>query len=463
MHAFWAALLAWVVILILLAVSLLLLRRQIIKFLFANFTKVLMTDNYVENLAEMYAVIFKLTPQLLLECELRSASGKSLERPFGTALRFSKWEYLFFNPVYLARMPLADGLSAGTDVVIGPKARRPLTLQLPVMIGGMAYGNALSPAVKVALAKAASAVGTCANTGHGPFLKEERAAADKLVLQYSKGQWAHDEEIIRQADMIEIAFGRGSIGGTAVQISSETTRDDPRFAELIGVQPGEEYKMPRRFSGIENATDLKKLVNKLRSITGGVPIGVKIGATHYLEQELDIFVDAGVDAIAICGAEGGTHGSAASLLDNLGLPTLPAVIRAAHYFDLHKLRGKISLLVGGGLVEPGQFLKALALGADAVFIGTAALVALVHTQSGKVLPWEPPTGLIFNAGRSREQFDIEAGAKSLANFLRSCNAEMQSLAAAMGRCHINQINKKDLCSIHPGLAKIAEVDLAWQP
>lgn len=463
MNAFWAALLAWAVIMLLVAVPLLLLRRRIMKFCFNSFAKILMTDNYAENLAEMYTIIFKFTPQLLLECELRSASGKSLERPFGTPLRFSKWEYLFFNPVYLSRLPLEDEANVGTDVVIGPKARRPLTLNMPLMIGGMAYGNALSLEAKVALAKAASAVGTCANTGHGPFLKEERAVATKLVLQYSRGQWAHDEEIIRQADMIEITFGKGSIGGAAVPISAETTRDDPRFAELIGVQPGEGYKLPRRFPGIENAGDLKKLVNKLRSITGGVPIAVKMGATHYLEQELDVFVDAGVDAISICGAEGGTHGSAASLLDNLGLPTLPAIIRAAHYFDSYKLRGKISLLIGGGLVEPGQFLKALALGADAVFIGTAALIALVHTQSTKVLPWEPPTGLVYNAGRSREQFDIEAGAKSLANYLHSCNLEMQTFAAVMGRCHINQISKKDLCSIHPDLAKIAGVDLAWQP
>jgi glutamate synthase domain-containing protein 2 len=463
MSTFWAAILAWAVIMLLIAALLLLLRKPIISFFFNTFTKVLMTDTYAENLAEMFTVVSKFTPQLLLECELRATTGKSLERPFGTALHFSKWEYLFFNPVYLSRLPLADGLNAGTDVVIGPKARRPLTLQMPIMIGGMAYGNALSAAVKVALAKAASAVGISANTGHGPFLKEEREAADKLVLQYSKGQWAHDEEIIMQADMIEIVFGRGSIGGATVPISPKAVEDDPRFAELIGYQPGENAKIPRSFPNIKDPGDLKKLVNRLRSITGGVPIGAKIGATHYLEQEMDIFIEAGVDVIAVCGAEGGTHASAASLLDSFGLPTMPALIRAAHYFESKKLRGKVSLLIGGGLVEPGQFLKALALGADAVFIGTAALVGLVHTQSEKILPWEPPTVLVYNVGHSSDKFDIEAGAKSLANFLRSCNSEMQEFAAAMGRSHINQINKTDLCSIHPQLAKIAGVDLAWQP
>lgn len=462
LRVLWPAMLAAILVLILGLAAVALLWKKVLDLLADCTLKRLITDPYLENITEMLTVAGKFSPQGLIEAEIRSATGKALERPFGSAASASKWEFLRFNPVYLARLPLRSPCEVETGVVIGPQARRPLSLGMPIMIGGMSYGSALSVRAKIALARGASMVGTCTNTGNGPFLPEEREAASKLVIQYSRGPWLRDDELLMQADMIEIAFGQGSTGGAPINLPAQTTQKDPRFARLIGVRPGEESMIPGLFPDIHDTSDLKRLVNRLRSITGGAPIGVKFGATQYLEQDLDIFIEAGVDAVAICGAEGGTHGGPPAVLDSYGIPTLPAAIRAGRYFEKHGLKGKVSLLIGGGLTQPAHFLKAMALGADAVFIGTAAVIGISHTQALTVLPWEPPTQLIYNTGKSRDRYDPEKGACSLANFLMSCNEEMRFAAAGLGRRHVSELCREDLSTTDPDLALAAEVANAWK-
>lgn len=464
MGSFWTSFFSGLAALLLVGLVLLLSGRKLVDLVFDVLVKRLMSDKYIENLTEMMTVVGKMGGvQGLIESELRSAKGRALERPFGTLAIGSKWNLLQFNPVFLTRLPLNDVDSIGTDVVIGPASRRPLSLTIPVMIGGMSYGSALSVNAKVALAKASAMVGTCTNSGNGPFLPEERAAAAKLVLQYSRGPWLRDEGLLMQADMVEIAFGQGLWGAMPIKLDGNLTYEDPRHAELIGVKPGEESAIPAHFPEVRNADDLKKLVNHLRSVTKGVPIAAKIGATHYLEKELDVLIEAGVDAVAIDGAEGGTHGGPPGVLDTLGIPTMAAVIRAGNYFEKRGLKGKVSLLIGGGLSGPGQFLLALALGADAVFIGTAAIVAMTHTQALKSLVWEPPTQLVFNTGTLREKLDVQKSAQSLANYLLSCSDEMKLLAAALGHNHINRLSRADLCTTDPQLAKLLGIGFSGQP
>lgn len=453
MSFFWAVVLGGVFVLGLVGLAALVAGRRFIDLVFDRLTKRLMTDKYHENLAEMITVAGKMTVQGLIETELRCATGQALERPFGTLVIRSKWDLLCFNTVFLSRLPLNDVDSIGSDVVIGPAARRPLSLNMPIMIGGMSYGSALSVAAKIALAKGSAMVGTCTNTGNGPFLPEEREAAAKLVMQYSRGPWLRDEDLLAQADMIEIGLGQGSWGAAAISFKPFMTRQDPRFARLVGVQPGEVAGLPAHFPDVRNAEDLKMLVNRLRKLTAGVPIAAKIGATQYLESELDILIEAGVDAIAIDGAEGGTHGGAPGVLDSVGMPTLDAAVRAGDYYKKHGLKGKVSLLIGGGLNSPAQFLRALALGADAIFIGTAAVLAITHTQALKALLWEPPTQLVYNTGTLKDRLDVEKSAGSLANYLMSCTEEMKILASALGHKHIKELSRADLCSTDPEMAK----------
>lgn len=394
------------------------------------------------------------------EIDQRAQSGPTVECITGNAGTGSPWDSLSFNPIYLSRLPTSLDVPIGTDVVIGSRAKRPLELEIPVLIGGMACRLALSKQAKIALARGASMAGTCTNTGDGPFLKEEREAADRLIVQYGRGGWAEDEPFLQKADMIEIHLGDGATGSAPISIPPETTQNDPELAQAIGVYPGQPACLPPSFGDVKNATDLKRLVNRLRNTTLGTPIAVKLGATQHLERELDILLEAGVDAIAICGSEGGYCGAAHMLPDSVGIPTMAGVVRAARHMADRGVRDKVTLLAGGGLSTPGQFLKAMALGADAVFIGTAALVALAAggMANGSPASLNP---LFAAKGQNESSFDVEKGAGALANYLSGCVAEMKLIAFTVGRTHLGQVCAEDLCTVNHALAPLIGVKSVW--
>lgn len=437
--------------------------RSIIHLIFNFLYKRITTECYWTNLFETYNLAKMIGLGRLVEAELRSAHGQPPDRPFGRREIISPWKELFFNPVYLHRLPLLDYTKVGTEVIIGPEARYPLKLKIPVLIGGMAYGTALSAKTKQALALGATMAGTAANTGNGPFLPAERTAAEKLIIQYSRGSWAKDLEVLQAANAVEIQLGQGLWGPAPTEIPATRLARNPKLRQLLGAQPGETAKIPPRLLEVESDRELRELVQELRDKTGGVPIGIKVGATQWLEQELELIVRARPDFIAIDGLEGGTHGNLASSLDAIGLPTLYALVRARRFLEKRKLSGKISLLVGGGLYSSMDFLKALALGADAVFIGTIALLALVHTQAIKVLPWEPPTTLIFNRGRLKQKLNIDQGAQSLANFLKASVQEMQITALTLGKDHLDRVDKSDLSSVNRELATYLGIKWCGDP
>ncbi|NLW59468.1 MAG: FMN-binding glutamate synthase family protein [Firmicutes bacterium] len=426
--------------------------RGVFHLIFTFLYKRITTERYWSNLFETYNIGKMIGVGRLVETELRAAHGQPPERPFGRRDAVSPWSDLNFNPVYLHRRPLLDYTTVGTEVVIGPEAKYPLKIKIPVLIGGMAYGTALSARTKQALALGATMAGTATNTGNGPFLPAERAAAGKLIIQYARGSWAKDLEVLEKADAIEIQLGQGLWGPATTEISPRRLARNPKLRQLLGVKPGEKAVIPPRLLEVKSDHDLKELVGVLRAHTGGVPVGFKLGATQWLERELEILVRAKPDFIAIDGMEGGTHGGLGSSLDALGIPTLYALVRARRFLTERKLAGRISLLVGGGLYTGMDFLKALALGADAVFIGMIALIALVHTQAVKVLPWEPPTKLIYEGGRQKEKLQIEQGAQSLANFLKASVQEMQVAALCLGKKHLNMVDKSDLSTLNRELA-----------
>lgn len=433
--------------------------RGIIHLIFAFLYKRITTERYWSNLFETYNLAKMIGLGRLVETELRSAHGQPPGRPFGRRNAVSPWNDLYFNPVYLHRLPLLDYTQVGTEVVIGPEAKYPLKLKIPVLIGGMAYGTALSAKTKQALALGATMAGTASNTGNGPFLPAERAAAEKLIIQYARGSWAKDLEVIQKADAVEIQLGQGLWGPAPAELPPRRLARNPKLRRLLGVKPGEKAVIPPRLLEAETDHELKELVKALRVHAEGVPVGFKLGATQWLERELEILVRAKPDFIAIDGMEGGTHGGLGSSLDALGTPTLYALVRARQFLTEKKLTGKISLLVGGGLYTGMDFLKALALGADAVFIGTIALIALVHTQAVKVKPWEPPTKLIFEGGRQKDKLNIDQGAQSLANFLKASVQEMQVAALCLGKDHLSAVDKGDLSTANRELA--AYLGIRW--
>jgi len=423
--------------------------------------KIIMTDIYDENLWEFVSAATRVGLQNIVEANMRADQGSVIERPLGSPRKFPSFDSLMFNFAQLHDFPTPGDRPIDLAVTIGPKAAKPLTLKIPLIIAGMAYGYALSEDFKVALAKGASLAGTATNTGEGAWLERERKAADKLILQYNRGHWSKETHILRQADAIEIQFGQGAIGGVAHMLPAVSV--DKTLRQAYGVKPHEDVVVHSRQPLVSSPKKLKQLVKHLRETTEGVPIGVKIGAGKYLEADLAVAVESEVDFIAVCGAAAATKGSPPILQDDFGLPTVFALARAADFLEEQQVKDQISLIVGGKLLTPGDFLKAIALGADAVYIGTMALFATSHTQVLHPLPFEPPTQIAWYTGKYRKKFNIEQGAKNLANYLKSCSLEMAEGIRALGKTSLQEVNKDDLMALDPLIAEATGVEPAYRP
>ncbi|HHW12923.1 MAG TPA: FMN-binding glutamate synthase family protein [Firmicutes bacterium] len=422
----------------------------------------LMRDPYVENLWELISTTMKVTPRDLMEIVLRAEKGKPLGRPFGTVYHFSPWQELLFNPVHLVRLPTVDEKSVETKVTLGPKAKRPLELAIPIIISGMSYGGAISKQARFALAKAATAAGTAINTGEGAYIPEERELAAKYIYQYHRGQWPHGnkKEFYTMADMVEIQLGQGA-QASAPQ-TTKADKIDEEFRQIFGLKEGEDAVIASRLPGLKSGEDLKRLVARLKEETGGVPISYKFAASHYLEEEIELALAAGVDVIVIDGAEAGTHAGQPLIADSFGLPTMHALVRTADYLEEKGVRDQVSLIAAGGLLSPDHFLKAMALGADAVYIGTAAVMAMIHTQMVETSPFEPPTQLVLYSGRLKDKLDIDRAAQSLTNYLNSCVAEMVLGTVALGKKALSEVDRRDLCALTPTVAEITGVELGYR-
>ncbi|MDX9871482.1 MAG: FMN-binding glutamate synthase family protein [Clostridia bacterium] len=438
-----------------------LLGRPLMNHLSDSFSKIIMTDPYNENLWEFYSAAKRTSLQTIVETNLRSQEGKLLSRPFGSPKKFPNTNDLMFSPAQLNVLPTAENVPVDTKVILGPQAYKPLVIEMPIIVSGMAFSLALTEKAKIALAQGASLAGTATNSGEGPYLPAERAAADRYILQYDRGDRNHEAHILQQADMIEIQIGQGGIGG----IGHATVYKDlpPKARRLLHLDYGQEEITHAHVSGVKDPeVDLPLLINRLRDLTGGVPIGVKIAAGQSLEKDLQILIDSGTDFIALDCAEAATKGSPPILQDDFGVPLVYAVNRAANYLKSQGVKDKITLLAGGGLFTPGAFLKALALGADAVYIGSIALFAMAHTQVLKALPWEPPTQVVWAQSRYGHKLNIKKGAQNLANFLHACNEEIKEGVRAMGKTSIRDVRKEDLFSLDPLLGQTIGVPSAFE-
>lgn len=343
------------------------------------------------------------------------------------------------------------------QVTIGPKAKKPLKLEIPLMAAAMGYGIGVSEKVKIAIAQGTAAVGTSTNTGEGPLLPEERENAKFLVVQYSSGHWSHDPKVLKQADAIEIHIGQGATVGTASMIPKAFIQG--RASELMGVEDEDVVVIPARHEEIKHQRDLAHLVEKLREITDGVPIGVKLVASNEIEADMAVAVKAKVDFISIDGAQSGTKGGAPILEDDFGLPTIFALSRAVRFLKKCGVKDRISLLSGGGYANPGHCLKALALGADGVYLGTSLLWAMTHDQVTKSIPWEPPTQLTYYSGSQKDQFNVAEAAKSLERFLDAYVEEMKLAIRALGKTSVHDVNAGDLVALDEWTSKVTQVPL----
>lgn len=418
-------------------------------------------DPYRENLWDLAVGMQRIPPDLLLELELRAEKGELLERPLGGLSRYSRWEDIAFNPAQLARPPLPPDARVDTSVVLGPRAARPLRLATPLLVSAMGYGVGVSKAFALAVARGAHQAGTAYNAGSGPVLPELLEAQGPVILQYTGGAWNQVPEELARAAMVEIRLGHGARGAMGRLIRTDRLPAEAQRRMGAGFKDHVLLEAP-----LPESTDpraFRELVDHLRQVTGGVPVGVKLVATHDLENDILNVIDAGVDFLAIDGSEGGTTGTPPVLADDFGIPTLYALVRAVALLEAAGVRDRVSLLVGGGFRTPGEALKALALGADAVYLGTAVMMAATHGQLSKAVPFEPITQLVWATGRLANRFDISHGARTVANLLRACTLEMAEAARALGRDSLCAIDRTDLVARTPEAARILGLPPAWRP
>lgn len=425
--------------------------RKVMSKITDNIVTRLLSDKYTQNLMELWPSFKRYSVLNLLENGLRAQNGKIITRPLGTPKHFHGFENLMFAPQIMNRLSLQESAQIDMQVTLGPNATKPLTICMPLMISGMAYGLALSEEAKRALARAAKTLQTSICSGEGPFLPEERTEAGKYVLQICRWQWgARNDEQIASADMLEVQMGQGADMGSALLEATELQGRAQVLGGLTPGQPAVSYPAP---PGVVIPEDWPGFMAILREKANGIPIGLKLMATGHLEEDLAVAVDLGFDAIILDGAQGGSHATPPIKQDDFGIPSLHALIRAVRYLK----NTQISLIVSGGYFTPGQCLKALALGADAVALATVPLFALTHNQLGKVIPWEPPTTLVYYDSPAKTQLDINLAALNVENTIKSMSLEMEEAMRALGKASLKELNSDDLVALDSITAEIAEV------
>lgn len=433
----------------------------ILPWVFDLYLKRLLNGNPKRSLLELF-YSFRSTPvDKVLGIEWRAENGRVPVHPMGSPSPHPNLDKVVFIPAQLARPPLNLAEPVSVRTVLGPRSHRPLQIELPVLVAGMGWGVGLSKKAKLALAEATATIGTATNTGEGPFLPEERKRARYLVVQYARGSWGHDPEIWRQADMIEIQAGQGAEAGAPIRKSYKQLPKEA--ARAMGIKPGTDMIIDGRLNFRGRSMALKDLVRLIRSEIDGQPVGVKLASGGRLEADLAVALEAGVDFVSVDGSEAASADSPLVLADDFGLPTLPALIRSRRYFEREGVTGQVSLLISGGLRGGSDFAKALALGADAVQIGTAVLFAMVHRQLPRALPFWPPTALVFAKGKMAKLYRTKKGAEDLIHYFTAIRAELELILRALGKNDIHQLGPDDLMALDQIAAQLTGLPGIGEP
>jgi len=373
--------------------------------------------------------------------------------------RSNKWgkisfEDLVFVPAQLSKRPVdyfKEEISSRT--VLGRFSKKPIELKTPIIIGAMSFG-AIGKEAKIALAKASTIAGTIENTGEGGMLPEEREFSKYLIIQYSTGRFGITEEVLKKADAIEIKIGQGAKPGSGGLLPGEKVTEE--IAEVRKVERGKDIHSPAYHLDIKNIEDLRKKIDWLREITGGVPIIIKLGAGD-IENDVKLAVKANPDIIAIDGMEGGTGAAPEVMLDDMGIPTLAALSKAREVLD--KIGAKQELWIGGGLNKGGDFAKALALGADAVFCAFPLLIAMGCIYCRQCHLGKCNFGIATQDPELRKNLNVEEASQNVANYIKNCTEEIKMISGACGENNIHNLNKGYLRALNLEIAKITKVKL----
>jgi methylamine---glutamate N-methyltransferase subunit C len=430
-------------------------------------------------------------PDVIARIHDMADTGRYPIRGLGARRKVPTFDDLVFLTASVSRYPLEGYRErCETRTVLGGRhGARPLELNIPITIAGMSFG-ALSATAKEALGRAATAVGTSTTTGDGGMTPEERKASALLVYQVLPSRYGFDPADLRQADAVEIVVGQGAKPGGGGMLLGQKV--NARVAAMRTLPPGIDQRSASRHPDWVGPDDLRIKIEELREATEwATPIYVKVGATR-VDHDVKLAVAAGADVVVVDGMQGGTAATQDVFIEHAGIPTLPAVRMAAEALEEIGMKGEVQLVVSGGIRSGADVAKALALGADAVSIGVAALLALGCNRGH----YRAPTGAVVNVERDyaalgttaghcanchtgrcpvgittqdpelETRLSVEHAAESVANFLRATTMEVTALARACGKSDVHHLEPEDLVALTVEAAAMARVPLAgtsWVP
>ncbi|MGJ8647846.1 MAG: FMN-binding glutamate synthase family protein [Marinomonas colpomeniae] len=415
--------------------------------------------------------------------EIRRAADTGIYdiRGFGAKRKLPHFDDLLFLGASMSRYPL-EGYreTCNTSVVLGDRfAKKPITIETPVTIAGMSFG-ALSANAKEALGRGASIVGTSTTTGDGGMTPEERGQSSKLVYQYLPSRYGMNPDDLRKADAIEVVLGQGAKPGGGGMLLGQKITD--RVAGMRNLPKGIDQRSACRHPDWTGPDDLAIKIQEIREITDWqVPIYIKIGATRTY-YDVKLAVKAGADVIVVDGMQGGTAATQDVFIEHVGIPTMAAIPQAVQALQEMGMHRKVQLIVSGGIRNGADVAKCMALGADAVAIGTAALVALgcndpkwekdyeaIGSAAGFYDDYQDgkdPAGISTQDPELSKRLDPVAAGHRLANYLRVLTLEAQTLARACGKNDLRNLEPEDLVALTVESAAMARVPLAgttWIP
>lgn len=352
------------------------------------------------------------------------------------------WDTIQFVTAQLSKFPLLDKHPVKTEVIIGPNAKKPLKLKIPLFVSDMSFG-ALSKEAKIALSKGAELAGTGICSGEGGMLEEEQSENSKYFYELASAKFGFSWDKVMKCQAFHFKGGQGAKTGTGGHLPGEKVVGD--IAKVRGLKEGQDAISPAAFPnwGIE---DYKKFAQQVREKTGGIPVGFKLSAQH-IEEDISVALEIGCDYIILDGRGGGTGSAPSIFRDNISVPTIPALARARKYLN-EKGRKDITLIITGGLRVPKDFAKAMALGADAIAISNSAMQALGCVGMRACGSNNCPVGIATQKENLRERLVIQAGAIRVKNFFNSSIHLMKILARACGHDDLSKFEQNDITTFN---------------
>lgn len=368
--------------------------------------------------------------------------------------RLPSWDDIQILTAQLAAPPLLDDEAVGTELVIGPKADRPLRLEIPLFVSDMSYGS-LSEEAKVALARGAELAGTAIASGEGGMLPEEQAENSRYMYELASARFGFGWEKLDRVQAFHFKGGQAAKTGTGGHLPGAKVVG--KIAEVRGIEPGQPAISPARFPEWTTPADFRSFADEVRERTGGIPIGFKLSAQH-IEADLEAALEVGVDYVILDGRGGGTGAAPRLFRDNISVPTIPALARARRFLD--QVAENVTLIITGGLRVPADFIKALALGADGIAVANSALQAIGCLGMRACNTNNCPVGIATQQPHLRARLPVGEAAHRLARFFTASVELMKVMARACGHRHLNEFNSDDLTTFDRDMAELAGIAYA---